>query len=208
MIAENVYSRTRRAIHDATAEDDDILKGAVAGLAAGLIAALVMDGVEKVFLSGKSGGQQPGHEEDANIPRYTPEAQHQPYMPSGHIHHQPEEGQTATQKTATALAGAVGVTLNKTQREAGGAAVHLGFAASVGALYGALAEVTPVVSIGMGVPYGAAVWLLADETALSLLGLEKPPQHRPASTHAASFGMHLIYGATLDLLRRGIRTLL
>lgn len=203
----------RRAVHRMTAEDDrDVLKGLIAGFAAGFIATLVMDGVEKVFLSGANGGaeagDQPGHKGYAdNLPAYTPEAQHAG-TDNARFQQGEHEELTATEKVATTVASAVGVELDKPQREAGGAAVHLGFGTSVGTLYGALAEVAPVVTVGVGLPYGVAVWLLADEAALSLLGLESPPHQRPAGKHAGGFMMHLIYGGCLELLRRGIRTLL
>lgn len=209
MIAMPDVTRARRALHAATAEEPDPLKGAIAGLAAGVIAALVMDGFEKVFLSKSNEGKESAQAAyPDNIPRYTPEAQSQPLMPAGHVSHEQSEGETATQKTAVAVAHVVGAELTKPQREAGGAAVHLGFGASVGAVYGALAEVTPTVSTGLGIPYGVAVWLLADETALSVLGLEKPPTQRSKGEHASMFLLHVVYGITLDLLRRGIRSLI
>jgi putative membrane protein len=206
------FRAARRAIHAATSDDSpDILRGALAGAAAGLIASLVMDGVEKILSSGGDDkNANPSQDTPPDAPAYTPEAQQQSLMPRGHVSHDSsaEAGQSATEKTATVIAQTVGVELDKPQRQAAGAAVHLGFGIFVGAIYGALAEVMPWVTTGVGIPYGAAVWLLADETALSLLGLEAPPNQRPASDQAGSLGMHLVYGATLDLFRRGIRTLI
>lgn len=213
MIANASIVRARRAAADFIDPDSpDILKGLIAGVAAGLIASLVMDGIEKVISSASGeqdqGSSQPGKRGlPPGIPAYTPEAQAR--MPSGDTRHKKDqEGEQATERAATAVAESAGVHLTQPQKKAGGVAVHLGFGTSVGALYGALAEVAPVVTIGVGMPYGAAVWLLADETALSLLGLEPPPHKRPATQHASMFAMHLVYGATLDLLRRGIRSLL
>ena len=72
----------------------------------------------------------------------------------------------------------------------------------------ALAEIAPVVTIGAGTGYGAAVWALADETAVPLLGLGKSPAQRPVSQHVSGFVGHLVYGSVLDVVRRGVRSLI
>lgn len=64
----------------------------------------------------------------------------------------------------------------------------------MGALYGGLAHVWPVVATGAGVPFGAAVWLIADELALPALGLAERPQAYPVSTHAEMLAAHVVFG--------------
>ncbi len=57
-------------------------------------------------------------------------------------------------------------------------------------------------------PFGAALWLGADEVAVPLFGLSGPPFAYPASTHASALAAHLVYGATADLVRRAVRAAL
>ena len=86
-----------------------------------------------------------------------------------------------------------------------GPAVHYAYGSLVGAMYGGLAELLPSVSMGMGLPFGATLWLLGDEIAVPALGLGKGPTEIPAEKHADSLAGHFAYGATTDLLRRVLR---
>jgi putative membrane protein len=71
--------------------------------------------------------------------------------------------------------------------------------------YGALAELSPTVAAGAGVPFGAALWLAADELAVPALGLSKPLPEYPPSVHANALAAHLVYSLTTDLVRRAVR---
>ncbi len=120
-----------------------------------------------------------------------------------------ESGDDATVKAASAISrGVFGHTLTKREKKVAGPAVHYGFGATVGAAYGALAEVTPAVRVGMGLPFGAAVWLASDEAAVPALGLSEAPTEYPASVHLSAFASHLVYGLTTDLVRRAVRAAL
>ena len=83
--------------------------------------------------------------------------------------------------------------------------MHYAFGTSVGGLYGAAAELAPEVARGAGLPFGAAFWLVADETALPLLGLSKGPTAYPVSTHVYALASHFVYGLTAELVRRTVR---
>jgi uncharacterized membrane protein YagU involved in acid resistance len=98
--------------------------------------------------------------------------------------------------------------LQESEKEPAGAAVHYAFGTLSGGLYGALAEVTPQVTTAAGLPFGAGVWLLADEVSVPLLGLSKGPTAYPASTHVYSLASHLVYGLTAELSRRAVRHVL
>jgi hypothetical protein len=50
-----------------------------------------------------------------------------------------------------------------------GQVLHYTFGTATGALYGSLAEALPVLTTAAGVPFGAVVWLLADEIAVPAL---------------------------------------
>jgi hypothetical protein len=112
----------------------------------------------------------------------------------------------ATERTASAIS--VGVfdhELTKDEKETAGTAVHYAFGVTTGAIYGAAAELLPDVTAGAGVPFGAAVWLAADEGIVPLLGLSKSPTEYPLSTHAYALASHFVYGLTTEVVRRAVR---
>ena len=98
--------------------------------------------------------------------------------------------------------------MTRREKEIAGPAVHYAFGATMGAMYGVLAEVAPAVSAGWGMPFGTALWLAADEVAVPALGLSKSPTEYPASTHASALASHLVYGLSVDLVRRVFRSAL
>ncbi len=77
--------------------------------------------------------------------------------------------------------------------------------ATSGAIYGAMAELLPSVTLGAGLPFGTAVWLIADEATLPALGLAKSPTEVPVSKHAYALASHFVYGLTTDIVRRVVR---
>jgi putative membrane protein len=99
----------------------------------------------------------------------------------------------------------LGRALTESEKEAGGDLFHYGFGALAGAIYGAAAEVRPRTTAGAGAPFGAAVWLAADEVGLPLVGLAKRPTEYPPSRHAAALGTHLVFGVTVEGVRRLLR---
>jgi putative membrane protein len=99
----------------------------------------------------------------------------------------------------------VGRPLTEGEKAAGSAFFHYGFGALAGALYGAAAEVRPEATRAAGMPFGAAVWIVADEAALPLTGLADSPADYPPSRHASALGSHLVFGLTVEAVRRAIR---
>ena len=77
--------------------------------------------------------------------------------------------------------------------------------ATSGAVYGMAVEIRPKVTTGAELPFGAAVWLVADEVAVPAFGLSKPPWKIPLSTHAKALVSHFVYGLTTDAVRRVVR---
>lgn len=183
-------------------ERSDVLKGALAGFVAGLVASWTMNQFQAALgrlLEGveKSHGAQSlkpsgGHEAVREMRREPEE--------------ESEEQEDATEKLADAVAEKVlGRELEEDEKELAGAVVHYAFGAAMGGVYGIAAEVTPEVSAGLGLPFGAVFWLAADELAVPLLGLAKPPNEYPLSTHAYSLASHLVYGLTAEAVRRTVR---
>jgi uncharacterized membrane protein YagU involved in acid resistance len=78
----------------------------------------------------------------------------------------------------------------------------------MGALYGALWEVSPRTRQMGGAAFGTAVWAAADEVAVPLMGLSRPTTEHPPARHAHAFAAHIVYGVTTEVVRRGVRALL
>jgi putative membrane protein len=98
--------------------------------------------------------------------------------------------------------------LSDVEKKAASPAVHYGYGAAVGALYGGLAEVVPMVGLGLGIPYATLLWAGGDEIALPALGLTESPTQIPPQKHASALAMHFVYGVSLDISRRILRRLL
>jgi hypothetical protein len=52
----------------------------------------------------------------------------------------------------------------------------------------------------LGLPFGTAVWLAADEGVVPALGLSQESDKYPLSTHAYALASHLVYGLTTELM--------
>lgn len=95
--------------------------------------------------------------------------------------------------------------LDGERKAAAATAVHYAFGVLTGGVYGAAAEEFPLVRAGMGLPYGAMVWLQADELALPALGLSGPVTQYSWKIHAYALSSHLVYGGALEGVRRLVR---
>ncbi len=113
-----------------------------------------------------------------------------------------------TVKAASAISeGVFDHKLTTAQKKLAGPAVHYAMGATSGAVYGAAAELAPDVTVGAGLPFGAAVWLVADDITLPAVGLAKWPQEYPLSTHLYALASHLVYGLTTEAVRRAVRSI-
>jgi len=159
-------------------EKRDVLAGAVAGLAGGLVAAFVMSefqtAVSAFNETQSSSGDMPANEKAAV-----------------------EISENVFEHEMT-----------KAEREEAGEAVHYAMGGVSGMIYGAASQLAPVSTVGAGLPFGTAVWLIADDVLVPALGLSKPVTEFPLSTHAYALGSHLVYGLTTDLVRRAVRQIL
>jgi putative membrane protein len=176
----------------------DVWKGLAAGLAGGLVASWTMNQFQAAWTQAAEGFEKP-HGAQSMQPS---EGQK-----SGQTSEEDKDDQDdATVKAARAISeGVFGCELKESEKKAAGAAVHYALGTATGGLYGAVAEIAPEVTVAAGLPFGAAFWLVADETAVPLLGLSKPPTEYPVSTHVYAFASHLVYGLTAELVRRALR---
>ena len=120
----------------------------------------------------------------------------------------PREGLVAERSKWRAISEDIfGHELEEREKREAGAAVHYAFGTLTGGFYGAVAEYVPEVTVGAGLPFGAAFWLVGDEAVVPLLGLSKGPDEYPLSTHAYALASHLVYGLT-EVTRRSVRNAL
>lgn len=198
-------------------QEGNVWKGVVAGLVAGLVASWTMNQFQAAWSRMAAGFEKP-HGAQSMQPSEGPnpdelgessQAMAQTQSPEKQSPQQKEDQDDATVKTAKAISeGIFGHKLTESEKKPAGAVVHYAFGTVTGGMYGAMAELTPKVTSGVGVPFGAVFWLTADEMAVPLLGLAKGPTEYPVSTHAYSLASHLVYGLTTELSRRAIRQVL
>jgi putative membrane protein len=151
----------------------DVARGALLGLVGGLLAAGAMSLAHQLVSQVAPNAEPPAapKEEDSTV------------------------------KVASGAMQLVGAKLAEDQKPLASSIVHYGFGASVGAVYGAVAEIVPRVAVGAGLPFGVAVWLGAHVIAVPALGLAESPTRQPVRKEAEEFGLHLLYGLTTELVR-------
>ena len=165
-------------------ETSDVVKGAVAGLVGGIVATVVM-GKFQAFLSALSEEDKKSKNEKS------------------------KEDEPATVKAAEEISATVfDHKLTKSEKEPAGEAMHYAMGAASGLIYGVASEIAPVTTVGAGLPFGAAIWLIADDVVVPALGLSKPVTEYPLSTHAYALSSHLVYGLATDIVRRAVRSAL
>jgi putative membrane protein len=178
-----------------------VAKGLTAGVAGGLVASAVMNQFQK-FLSKLMEDDQRSHG-----------AQSQQVGPPDHgiaLELQKRGSDDPDDNAAVRAGNAVSEfvfdhKLTKKEKETAGEVAHYAMGATSGAIYGVMAEVSPAATVGQGLPFGAAVWLIADEAIVPATGLSKGPTEYPLSTHAYALASHLVYGVTTELVRRAVR---
>ena len=160
-----------------------VVRNVVAGLVGGLVASYAMEHFQK------------------SLGRLHPEMGDA--SGGGGQQHRKPQSQPATYKAADAVSTAVtGRPLPKEQKPIGGSIVHYAFGGAVGAMYGAAASQNREVTAWAGLPFGATVWLIADEMGVPLTGLSGKPTDYPLASHASAFATHLVYGLTTEAVRR------
>jgi putative membrane protein len=83
--------------------------------------------------------------------------------------------------------------------------IHYTFGALTGAIYGAAAEVLPIVTTGYGSVFGVVLQLCTHETLVPLAGLDVPASQQPAREHLSEFFSHILFGIATEATRRTLR---
>jgi putative membrane protein len=86
-------------------------------------------------------------------------------------------------------------------------AIHYTFGALFGSAYGAVADAFPAATAGMGTAAGAGLYLASHGSTLPLLRIQAPPWRLPRAAFVWEFTSHLLFGAALELSRRGVQVL-
>jgi len=80
--------------------------------------------------------------------------------------------------------------------------------ATIGAVYGFVAEILPPARMFNGLAMGAVVWWTADNMFVPAQRLGKKPEQTPPTTHAYALASHLVYGFTTEFVRSIVRILI
>jgi Protein of unknown function (DUF1440) len=169
--------------------------GAVAGALGGLAGSWTMVRFNHIIQPAGGGSDKP---DDRYAHRRTDA---RPNDTDGSIPDEPGSMQVASAVAKPIL----GRPLTEDEKEIAGPLVHYLFGATTGAIYGAAAEIDPSTTRGAGVPFGVGVWLLADEIGMHAAGFATKPTDYPASRHAATFATHVVFGLTVEAVRRLLR---
>ena len=176
-------------------------KGAVAGLAGGIAATLVMTGFQAAW-STATQKLSNRHESNGSGLSGTKEQSSSEAGPT-------TESQNPTVKVAQKIVRVAGQELSAENHETAGQAVHYGFGTLMGAVYGTAVEFAPRryrrSPVRSGLMMGSALFVAADEIALPSLQLSERPTKVPPSAHVYGLVSHLVYGVTAGLVTLAVR---
>lgn len=170
----------------------DLLVGAAAGAVGGVVGSTAMVLFNHLLAATGFG------REDLGARKHHRHLHGKPNQTDGTISDEPASEQAA----ARVFEAATGTRLGDRGKKVGGSVAHHAFGAVAGALYGVAVARTPQLATGGGAPYGALVWLSATEIGLPLSGFAKRPTHYRAERHIASLATHVVFGLTVECVRR------
>jgi uncharacterized membrane protein YagU involved in acid resistance len=114
-----------------------------------------------------------------------------------------EPGEDATVKVGQSLSRAVrGRPLAEDEKPTAGTLVHYGFGAALGATYGVVAALVPAAAAAYGAAFGVAAYLGPHAIVVPALGLAPSPLRRPPAQEALELVLHVLYGLTVEAVRR------
>jgi putative membrane protein len=86
-----------------------------------------------------------------------------------------------------------------------GEAVHYATGATIGGIYGFVAEIFPPARMFNGLLMGTVVWWTVDNMMVPAQKLGRKPGQTPPSIHAYALASHLVYGFTTEVVRSVVR---
>jgi hypothetical protein len=106
---------------------------------------------------------------------------------------------------ALAAGRVVGLDLEGSALKNSARVMHFVFAAALGATYGALAEITPLVTAGHGTAFAACEELTGNEWLMPRIGFLRPVKQYPMHERVHSLASHLLWGVVTETVRARIR---
>jgi hypothetical protein len=180
-------------------------KGALAGLAAGLVASWTMNRFQDVWLAFSSDNSSSQKEELSANDHDLSKVETQRTSNQTRKAADGNEDDTTVKAAAASSEIVLDHKLTTEEKEIAGTVVHYAVGATAGVVYGTAAELLPGITAAGGLPYGTAFWLVVDEGLVPLLRLSKAPTAYPLSIHLYAFASHLVFGATAEGVRRTLR---
>ena len=116
-------------------------------------------------------------------------------------HGEPEPPETLVERLA-------GHPLDPTTEHVAAEAIHWGFGAAAGAVYGALAEYYPAATAKEGATFGLTLMSLTHEKALPALDLGEPPEDQSLRERTSEASTHILYGVVTEKVRGWVRAAL
>jgi len=173
-------------------DDTSVARGLVAGAIGGLVASWLMTEFTSLWTRVAEGAESASADGRHDARDW----------------HERSEDRNATEMVAQRIAAAaIDRPLDRRELAVAAPAVHYGYGALMGALYGVLAELIPA-SAFTGAAWGTLIWIVADEIVVPAMGLSAPLDQRWAEAHAQAFAAHLVYGGTTDLVARAARSMM
>lgn len=150
------------------------IRGATAGLIAGIVASFAME-VAQAVLAKLSSSDEGSGEPPATV--------------------------QAADRVTTAIADRP---VPEDSQPFAGEIVHYVVGAGLGIAYGIAAEFDPRVTAGHGTGFALATAVVLDEAVVPAAGLGDAPWNTPASTHLYSLASHLVFGLVAEATRRQV----
>jgi len=175
-----------------------VIRGIVTGITAGIAATLIMDQFQKLTSAGQKAVEKEiklAHGESAwEIAHEQVQKEQQAASQEG-----------STEKIARKIAEITHTPLDRERKKMAGQAVHYTFGTLMGVVYSVSAELVPEVTTGAGTAFGTLLFLGADEVAVPAFQLAPAPTETPATDHLQHWAAHVVYGASLELVRSLVR---
>ena len=83
--------------------------------------------------------------------------------------------------------------------------IHFTFSILMGTAYALLAEIFPIITLGMGVAFGLAIQIGAHELIMPMIGLTPATWLLPASEQGSEFLGHILWGFTIGVFYEALR---
>jgi uncharacterized membrane protein YagU involved in acid resistance len=175
-----------------------VRRGIVTGIAAGIVATLIMDQFQKLSSAAGKALEKQKKLADGESPSQIAREQAASEQKAA-------EQEGSTEIVARKIAEATGIHLDKENKKSAGQAVHYTFGTLMGVVYGVSSELIPEVTTGAGTAYGTLLFLAAHEVAVPAFQLSPSPADTPATDHLQHWAAHVVYGGSLELVRSLLR---